>query len=316
MTSESTRRQHSVDATAKFIGTACDLLLVAFPAQIHSIYLLGSWARRDVIATSDVDIALVLNPGATPSRRAQMRTFIATLNRISETRLDVGLYLPPELKRGVTPYMKRYRVLAGKDLLKAAPPLPRPDSILFFAAQSLRFMRLVRGRRATLPYPLRFPSPSGRFHGYETRGLRPAGGGFLPGLNTLVSLVAYIAIFRLLVLAGEAPSDKRSLVARYRKLLRDDPWRPLVEETHALCRIRCQGRVPGDREGRKRLSRLCRKILDLENDSLDFLIMNLPRAIPGNDRGLRLRAQAVLRTIRTREPRHVRALAEFSAAGS
>jgi predicted nucleotidyltransferase len=288
------------EATANFIGAACDLLLIAFPAEIHSIYLLGSWARHDEIATSDVDLLLVLNRRPKASKRAEIRAFISTLNRMAETRLDIGVYVRSELKCGVTPYMKRHKVLAGNDLLRGAPLISRPEAILLFAAQSLRFMRTARGGTKTLAFPLRYPSPSGRYHGYDTHGIRPASGGFKPGLNTLVNLVSSIATFRLLALGGTFPADKLSAAAAYRKHLPKDPWRQLVVETIELCRNRCQGRLPADRATGRSLSRLCRRILDLENDFLGTLNADLLRHIPRNDRDLRRRAAILLKSLKTR----------------
>lgn len=246
----------------------------AYPARLRAVYLLGSRALGEALATSDLDLGLVFSGALGREDRDRVWDHLKTVGP-GPVPVDLVILDEGELGRGVRPRMKQGRLLAGEDVLKDCPLLPPEELLGHFAYSALFFIWLIRGKPEELRPPLAYPSPDGPCGGYADRGEWEGGDRFSPGLGTLVNLVVSLANFRLAEIGIYFPS-KTQTVREYRRHLPDDPWLDLVEQVYADGRLRWQGRVPQDEAGRRRLEAWCPRVLAFENAVLHACIGRLP----------------------------------------
>lgn len=301
---------------ARFVDGICKLFLAAFPGRIRSVCLLGSRAIANEIENSDVDIAIVFKGVATPRVRKKAWDFMNALCEVSPVMMDLTVLDSRDLRAGVRPSVKIGKVVFGDDVLKTCKLKPRRELLAWFAFSALFFVWLARDKPKVIAYPLDFPDPGDRLGGYWRKGTCVAENEFRPGLNLLVNLVVSLANFRLALLTGTFVPNKSLTVSSYRRALPGDPWLKLTEETYAFCRGRLKGRLPRLAADRRKLARLCRRVLAFENECLSLCILNAGRLVNVDDADLRRRMKGFVNAVKTASPRHSRALAKARALAS
>ncbi len=249
----------------------------SFPGRLRGIYLLGSRAAGRNLPGSDVDLGLVFSGLLDRTARDQVWSAAKAAADGGPHLVDLTLLDDADLARGVKPYAKEGRLLAGEDALAGCPLLPPGALLAAYALSGLYYLWLVRGQPEALPRPLAFPSPAGEFRGYEEAGIWVARERFAPGFNTLHNLVASIGNFRIGAAAGFFFGSKHDTAAHYRRLLPADPWEPMLAEIQEICRGRWSGAVPPPGEDRRRLAQWCGRMPEFENLFLGEMIPQLPR---------------------------------------
>lgn len=273
-------RQESPEAV---IAVVAELLARELGADLRSIYLTGSRAAAAEIATSDLDLCLVLAGRVPMSARAPIRELVVEINRASPVSCDAVLVDEAQLEPGLTPYLQCRRLLAGPDVLLGRPLLPKPGVMLHFATLGLYSVRAVRGHCKELPYPLTYPEPDGEFFGYDRFGVRLPGGGYRTGWSSLVNLVLTLATFRLAWLADVYTPAKRITVAEYPRHLPNDPWLDLVAGVASMRRWGGADAPPGAAADRARVAAWCEAAVRFENEFLDTVIEHLPEWLPADE---------------------------------
>jgi hypothetical protein len=283
-------------------------LLADFPADIRSVYLLGSRALGVETAGSDVDLAIICAGAAPQERRRAAAEWVEAQGRARGIMVDATLLDEPGLGRGIRPHLRIGRLLAGPDLLRGLPLRPEPELVAYYAHLAAYFIWAVRGRPPALAYPLEYPAPAEAYCGYERNGIRTGENRYDAGWAMLVNTVVSLANFRLARLAGEFVPNKSLTVAAYRRLLPADPWLELVAGVYELGRIRGAGRMPEAPAERERLAGYCRGVLALENEGLGACLLLMPQ-VAGFDEELRQRFRGIAVRISSASPAHAAALA-------
>ena len=292
----------------QLVGEWGERLLAAFPAEVRSVYLLGSRALGAEVPGSDVDLAIICAGAAPPERRRAAAEWVGAQGRARGIPVDVTLLDEPRLAQGIRPYLRIGRLVAGPDLLRGLPLRPDPELVAYYAHLAAYFIWAVRGRPAALAYPLEYPAPTEPYRGYERNGIRTGEDRYDAGWAMLVNTVVSLANFRLARLAGEFVPNKSLTVAAYRRLLPSDPWLDLVAGVYELGRIRGAGRMPEAPAERARLAGYCREVLALENEGLGACLLLVPQ-VAGFDEELRQRFRGITSRVSSVSPAHAAALA-------
>jgi predicted nucleotidyltransferase len=293
----------------EIIAGFCRRLTAVFGGKIRSVYLFGSRATGENLPTSDVDFGVIFRGTVDRTRQREARKILAEACLQCPVAVDLTILDERDLEKGVRPWRKIGRLLEGEDLLKDCPLLPASELTAFFACSGLFDVWTIRSRPETVNYPLEYPSTRGEFLGYEENGIWEGENRFRPGFNTLVSLVADIAAYRLAASVNSFSPSKHWTAAHYRELLPSDPWSDLVEGIYRLCRVRLKGGIPTDPVDRASLSNLCRSVLDLENEFMEACILGLPGFLAVDNLEIRSRMAAFVETIATKSAKHAAIIA-------
>ncbi len=281
-----------------FFAAVAQVLTIAFPGDVRSLYVLGSRADATAIPSSDVDLAVILRTGIDPATELNVERLVEAVGQICPVMLDVTVLREDELTRGVAPNLKTHRLLLGPDLLGNCPLIPKAQLVFFYAGLAIHFAMVVRGGRY-LTLPLAYPEPGGFFCGYERQGIRVADGIYVPGFNLFVSLVLALASFRLATRAGVFPTSKSEILGAYRLHLPDDALLPIVTDAYEICRLRLQGRVPADGAERRQIALRCRELLPFENEFLAVAMQLLEAGAPSMPGAMRSQALDLLQRVQS-----------------
>lgn len=252
-----------------------------FSGRRVSYFLVGSYAERAAVQTSDVDLVIILRG---PVHAGEVTVAEAAATSVSSSRvIDVDVVTYEDLVGGGVPLtairLRTASVLLYGDDLRAELPLPPLDQYrrLVTPAPYINFVQLLRGHERNV-YPLTYPDPSGPFLGYDSVRLSnrysPDGRGF----KDLVNGVAWAATALVALRSGDYIAGKEAARRSYHATI-DDEWAALIADIYSLCRIRWAYLIPADPRDQAVLRALCARVLDFENHYFacyrDYLLAEL-----------------------------------------
>lgn len=158
-------------------GMIC-LFEYLLPGRICSWYVEGSYATQSTVATSDLDLILVLyTPLVTDQEQTATANLLETCQQLSSLELDVTVTDLITLQQSAYPMFKLgARLLAGSEIRDAVPLIP----IALWARQRMHaafwLMIHVFSRPEPVVAPTTFPDPADRVYEYAARRTKLADG--------------------------------------------------------------------------------------------------------------------------------------------
>ena len=252
----------------------------AFPRRVAAYYLEGSYADGTAVATSDLDLTIVLvTPFASAAEAEQARQLAEACSGSVGPALDLTLVAESELREHADPMFKLgARLVSGRDVREGVPLLP----IGAWARQRMHaafwLMINVLERPQPVRAPLVFPRSEAPLYGYAERRVRLADGREIHTTRNLVRVMGWIATARIAHEAGQYVVRKRDCAVIYRQAIHDE-WTSLLEQIDQQCLTAWQYRVPDEPGQQAELRALLARTLAFENHFLDryrdFLVSEL-----------------------------------------
>jgi predicted nucleotidyltransferase len=290
------------------ISRIANALLVAYRTRLRSIYLLGSRASGTNLVTSDIDLGLIFSGSFSLGQRNEIWDFVKAIADKDSLMVDLVLLDEYDLRKGVRPYAKNGKLIAGEDTLADCNLLPKEELVAHYAYSALYYVWLIRNKPNHLEFPIGYPDRNSEFMGYETRGIWVGRTEFRAGFNTLVNLGTSLAGYQLAALKSEFVASKMLILDRYQACFPADSWGEFLKELLYLGRIKYGGLIPVDSGDRARLSSLCRRMIDFENLFLDSCIKTISILSIPNSPELCARLGAYIMQLKTDSPEHISAL--------
>jgi hypothetical protein len=257
----------------------------AFPNRISGYYAEGSYADQSAVATSDLDLTLVLHsPVTTPAEQKLVSHLIAACEQSSPIELDITLTDVQQLQQSADPMFKLGAcLLYGTDIRDTIPLMP----ITLWARQRMHaafwLMVHIFHRRQPIAAPLPYPDSGDAFYGYATRTMRLADGTEIYTTRNLIRVTGWIATARIAYQAHQYVVRKRECVCTYRRAI-NDAWTSLLDAIDQRCRTAWQYRIPETRAERAELRDITAQTLGFENHFLNiyqqFLVAELASSDP------------------------------------
>jgi hypothetical protein len=242
-------------------------LTTALPDHVVACYVEGSYADGTAVATSDIDLMIVLRDalyGSAPNTAA--RAILEACKRSSPLELDTAVRDLEELRQQINPqFMLAARLISGGDVRAG---LPAPDVVAWGRQRMHAAFWLVNhifGRPLPVCLPLELPRPDQPWYGYAERRMRLADGGEIRTTRDLVRVTGWIASARVAHEAGQFVVRKHEAAASYARWISDE-WSPLLAAIDEHCRRRWQYRIPDDAADQVLLDDLLRQTPGFEND--------------------------------------------------
>lgn len=259
---------------------------VLFPAQVRGFYLIGSYANRSALPTSDLDLIIVFKTGymdkglkTTLWRVCQQSTLICPI------RLDLKAYDEAELFHldaapgddlFMTALMHSSAVITkiaslliyGEDIRDkiSLPSIEQFTLDLMYFTSRLFFS--IRGEPDFLTFPLDYPDPEDEFYGYT----------FNDRTEELVYRVGLAATSIIALKARKFVGHKIDCPKVYKACINDE-WTSFLEKVIDWCRGKWEYSIPENPQERKQLKEICKQALAFENHFLaifrDYLLTNL-----------------------------------------
>ncbi|HLI50652.1 MAG TPA: hypothetical protein VKU87_02580 [Thermomicrobiaceae bacterium] len=257
------------------------------PGCVLAYYLDGSLADGDSIATSDLDLTLVITScveGGDAGDHDKLNEIAARCQRDAGLELDIGLLDERELANGLTPMLKyASRLIHGEDIRDRYPLLAIEDWTRERMNAAYWLMNRVFDRPAAVHIPLGYPDPDDLFYGYARRPIRLSDGSFAASTRDLVRVSGWIATALVAHRASRYVSRKRDCHREYRYAI-GDQWSNLLDDIYERCRTDWGYLIPAGSEDRRRLRTICRQMLGFENHFLtiyrDLLLQQLRERAP------------------------------------
>jgi hypothetical protein len=254
------------DRVDTIVRTAIAHFESTFPQRVHSCYVIGSYAERAGVPTSDVDLTIIFKGAfVSAEERAQAPTVAKDCAASSAIELDVEVEEEAQVRQGASPMLKLASLhVYGADLRASVPLLPL--GIWTRDRMHSSYWRIVRlfARPMPVRYPLAYPDPSAEFLGYDRRTIRLPDGSEVPSTRDLIRSVGWAATALIAWKAGRYVARKSDVHQIYGAAVGQD-WAPLLEDIHRLCRERWHYRIPDAPSERAQLRAICERTLGFEN---------------------------------------------------
>ncbi len=251
-----------------------------FPNYLCACFVEGSYANQSAVATSDLDLTLVLSTPFTSTQEQELAAdLLSTCQHLSTLELDITLTDMPRLQQSADPMFKLgAHLLYGQDVRGSIPLMP----ITLWTQQRMHaaFWLLVHvfQRPQPITLPLSFPRPDDQFYGYAARPMQLHDGTTISTTRNLIRVTGWIATARIAYQTQQYVVRKQDCVAMYRESIGDE-WTDLLQTIDQRCRQEWQYRIPTHKQHQAELRALAEKVLGFENHFLgvyrQFLLSEL-----------------------------------------
>ena len=281
----------AADQTIRAIIT---LFETNFPSRIVSYYVEGSYADQTAVATSDLDMTIVLRDPFEMAEQVAVRQVEIECKQMSNIELDLTVVGEAQLRQAADPMFKlAARLLYGEEIRANIPLLP----IAAWTQQRMHaaywLMINVFERPKPVRSPLAFPQPTAEFLGYTARTVRLCDGTEVPSTRNLIRITGWIASARIAYEGQQYVVRKRDCAATYRQII-NDQWADLLETIDRRCRTAWQYRIPATKPEQTELRTMLTQTLAFENHFLTVYRRFLLGELMGSDSG---NQQAALRIL-------------------
>jgi predicted nucleotidyltransferase len=240
-----------------------------FPGRVRGYYVEGSYADETAVATSDLDVIVVIKSHWNESAgQAAAEALAEQCTTLSAIELDVSLVNESELASGAYPQLKLgSHLLYGEDIREHIPLLPIQEWTRQRMHAAAWLIVNVFNRPHPVRLPLTYPDPQAEFFGYDNRLTRLADGREVPTTRNLIRVTAWAATALVALERGHYVVHKRDCYRAYAEHIGDE-WSTFLGEIYIQCRNRWNYLLPDDPFDRRALRRLCERALAWENHFL------------------------------------------------
>lgn len=253
-----------VDALLAGVVERCE---AAFPARIRGYYVEGSYASASGVATSDVDIVIIVKDRfAATDERERIAAICAECAAASALELDVTIEDEAAIAGRATPDFKLGAWLIYGEDIRDQLVLP-PIDVWTRDRMHTSYWRFINlfGRHTPVDLPLAYPDPGAEFLGYTQRQVRRADGALADSTRDLIRAVGWAATGLIALTAGEYVASKRECHVVYARAVGDE-WSTLLRDIYERCRGEWMYLIPEAAADRQRLRAICARTLGFEND--------------------------------------------------
>ena len=243
-------------------------ILAALPDRLRAVYALGSYADDSAVATSDLDLELIITGRFRDGEQTLIQALLADCAAQAEGELDGAVVDEDSLAAGARPTLKLgSRLLWGEDVRESLPLMPL--AVWTRDRMHTSYWRLSRlfARPLPLTIPLDYPDPDDACYGYARRPVHLPGGEQEPGTRDLMRAVGWMATALLAYQTGQYVATKRACAALYREHIGDE-WSDLLDDLAVWVRGAWEYRIPATPDERTRLRAICARTLAFENHFL------------------------------------------------
>jgi predicted nucleotidyltransferase len=253
----------------------------AFPGEIHSLYLFGSFVDGSAVSSSDIDLIVVSNAELTDDERARVQSLSPLLSDIAECHVDLLPIAADQLLRSGHWRLEANSLLvAGEDL---RPHLPRETLAAYLRRYShapYAYMANVLRDTNRLVFPVAPPISDTEYSGYARTPERMEPG---ESIKAFVATVCWIATLLVGFQAGQKVASRHESSNLYHEAV-GGQWASFVDDVYRLGKLAWAYRVPESADDRRRLRRLTDAMPGFENHYLavyrSFLLDQLKDANP------------------------------------
>jgi hypothetical protein len=284
------------------------------PGRTRGYYLVGSYAYREAVAASDVDMIVLLKGDLDQDDHDRFAAAREQCRQVSQMPLDLSLESEAKfLRTGGVWFQSASVLLYGEDVRPRVPRKPVANHTRHLMHAVVPLLARVRDNRLPLRFPLAHPDPGGPLYGYDSRqALRAAAHPTIT--KDLVTNVLAIANALTLRAAHQyVGSGKKSDIPRQYAIWVGDEWAALVDDVFSLCRLRWNYGRPSSPDERERLRNLCWQTLGFENAFLERYRAALLADLRADDAALQLAAARRMSQLVYPEPAVVAALTRLAA---
>jgi hypothetical protein len=242
----------------------------AFPTQLLSLYLVGSYAVGEATPASDIDVVVVFRAPLNAADLARFAAVRVACQPASPIMLDCSATsLEALLRVGGVWFQTASRLIAGDDIRLRVPQKPAAAHARDLMHAVIPLIARMRGSPATLSIPLTVPDPAGLIYGYDQRTMQRGDQRQSVGTKDLASTVLAIANALTWQTARRyvGRGRKRDIPEQY-ALVIGDGWTSLVEAVFFRCRGDWGYQIPGAPTELAELQAVCRHALGFENHFL------------------------------------------------
>lgn len=240
-----------------------------FPQHIAGYYIEGSYADQMQLATSDLDLVLVLRqPFEREDERKLAEQAWMQCESVGSLEIDITMKDEQQLHNGVHPTLKLgSRFLYGEDVCRKYPLIPIEIWTRERMHAAYWLTVSIYQRSTPVNLQLDFPAPTDEFYGYINRTVCLADGREVPCTRNLVRTTGWCATALLALQAGQYIGRKRDCARLYREHIGDE-WASLQEEIATFCRDTWQYLIPAEPQARQHLCTICEQTLLFERHFL------------------------------------------------
>jgi hypothetical protein len=244
------------EALTRFV----ELYEMTYPHQILAYYLLGSHTDDSALATSDIDLELIIQTGSMPSLALWSQRYPDTL-----VSFDVTTCEESALRQGVTPTLKvGGKLLYGTDICQHYPLLSLAQWTHDRMHAAYWLMNAIYARPKPVLLSAPYPNPTEEFWGYVNRLVLLPDGRQVPSTRNLMRTVGWMATALLAWKAGLYVARKRDCVRLYRVRGDDPNGAILLEDLFGVWRGQWNYLIPEQPEARRQLRELCMRVREWE----------------------------------------------------
>ena len=238
------------------------------PGRALGYYVEGSYADATGIATSDLDLIIVLRGKRSEAdERAAAQVFQQCVP-LSPVPLDCNLEDESSLAQGAVPMFKLASVpIYGDDIRAAVPLMPLDEWARQRMHAAYWLINRVFARPVPVELPVEFPNSTLPFFGYLNRSVPGLAGTELPSTRNLIRVIGWAATALLAWQAGVYVARKRDCHTMYRQHIGDE-WADLLEASYRRCRSAWRCVIPDSATERAELTFICERALAFENHFL------------------------------------------------
>lgn len=238
------------------------------PRRLRAVYVTGSYGDATALASSDLDVTLVVADQLAAEERTAVDRVIANVARARGVELDASVAGEDELALGVPPLLKLGgRCVWGEDRRDAMPLLPIAQWARERMHAAYWLMINIFGRPVPVTLPLGYPDAGDEFFGYTRRVVRLPDGRDVPCTRDLIRVTGWAATALVALRGGVYIARKRDLPEAYRQHIGGE-YATLHAELARWCRDEWAYLIPPDAADLARLRDLCARTLAFENHFL------------------------------------------------
>lgn len=254
------------------------------PSSICSCYVEGSYANQSAVATSDLDLILVLHaPLVTENEQSFVSNLLEACQLLSALELDVTLTDVSHLQQSADPLFKLgARLLFGREVRDTIPLIP----ITLWARQRMHaaFWLMIHVFRRSEPIvtAIAYPNVDDLFYGYASRPMQLADGTEILTTRNLIRVTGWIATARIAYQSHRYVVNKHSCVTTYRDTIGDE-WTNLLDTIDRRCRQAWHYRIPESNGEQEELRTIGQQVLGYENHFLNLYNQFLLQELTSNN---------------------------------
>lgn len=243
-----------------------EMLEADYPNRIQGCYVTGSYADQTALATSDVDLDIILKGDfIDQDEQRAMEIRCETYRSTSPVDLDASVYSEKQMQAGAYPHFKYQNIfIYGEDRSQEIDVMPIADWTRERMHSAYWLIIHVFNRAERPQFPLPYPDPQGECLGYDNRTTAVSHGKRMVSTRNLIRVIGWAATALIAYQAKQYVKGKQDCHYQYRKLINDE-WSDFIEDLYHYTHTQWNYGIPEEPSEKQRLVQFCQKALTFEH---------------------------------------------------